>query len=401
MTYESMIDDLNESTQFQMMQYVIESFDIEPINEGILDVFKSFKNAVLGFFRKAKEVLTDFIHRITNKENIAATKGQAVATQIVNNTDQNCNIKPEKLPEVSQKIEMVNTGSVERVAVIRKQVVVKNDKHVERVRYQDALKDKETFNKTMGNKNAKLVFGDGEPKIPEKQQTKQEPDKPKVTPPPSKMKLSSVFLKDSYVDTVLKDSDFYLGEVSKINKIVNESYKGKYRLHDEFWREIDYVVSSDRRVRSVTNLKYNEKLYEKPEKELYDTSYYNYPKELMKVVQEKLSNAKNNNNKLSANIDKSIKLLNESEKIMNEIKPEQMDRGRDPKFKYDKEGKLINGNDYDRKVQNFSLEQLKEGFNKEIKAYREIIDSFKITLKEISEEITRCNQYIQVIKAAM
>ena len=41
MTYESMIDDLNESIQFQMFEYVIESFNVKYINEGAVDVLKN------------------------------------------------------------------------------------------------------------------------------------------------------------------------------------------------------------------------------------------------------------------------------------------------------------------------------------------------------------------------
>lgn len=377
MDYEYMIDFLNENTQLDFLMY---SIDVIGIDEGVMDILISMKNAMVNFFKKVGEFFSNMIRRITNKENVSATKGELEAKAIISKTDENCNIKLEKMPEVANKIEQVNDKSMERSATIR--------------------------NAATNNPNKKPTYSKA------KKILSKEPEKSK----PEKITLSAVFLKDQYIDEILKDSGRIFSSIQSINSTVSMLNSKNYtdKIRSDFKDNFAFKYHPD------IVWKISGKLfYEKPNKELYDITYTDSPRELLKIVSNKLITAKRKNNILSLDIKNGNKMLDESQKIIDSLELDKMDIGFGYFYDKDKDqwkeymdNKNDNSDDFTfqykdvdkediKKMQEFHYNHLKKSFKEETQCYRDAMNCFKITLSEISEEINRCNQYITVIKSNM
>ena len=378
MDYEYMIDFLNENTQLDFLMY---SIDTIGINEGVMDILINMKNAMINFFKKVGEFFSNMIHRITNKENVSATKGQMEAKAIINKTDENCNIKSEKMPEVANKIEKVNDESMERSTAIRNTTIDRPNKQK-----STHSKDKNILSK--------------------------EPEKIK----PEKITLNAVFLKDQYIDEILKHSSKIFSSIQSINSVVSmfnsKNYTDKIRP--------DFKDNFGLKYYSIEWKTTGKEFYEKPNKELYDITYTDSPRELLKIISDKLKNAKSKNNILSIDIREGTIMLNESQKIIDNLDLNKMyigwgynyDKDKDQWKQYTGIKKDTNSDkfvsqyrDVDKEdieeLQKFQYNYLKKSFKEQTQCYRDAIDCFKITLSEISEEINRCNQYISVIKSSM
>ena len=59
MDYEYMIDFLNENTQLDFLMY---SIDVIGIDEGVMDILISMKNAMVNFFKKVGEFFSNMQH---------------------------------------------------------------------------------------------------------------------------------------------------------------------------------------------------------------------------------------------------------------------------------------------------------------------------------------------------
>lgn len=59
MTYEAMIDELNESSQLDFYNYSIESLSVEYLNEGVIDAIKEFFRRIGEFIIKIKNKLVE------------------------------------------------------------------------------------------------------------------------------------------------------------------------------------------------------------------------------------------------------------------------------------------------------------------------------------------------------
>lgn len=418
MDYEYMIDFLNENTQLDFLMY---SIDVIGIDEGVMDILIGMKNAMVNFFKKVGEFFSNMIHRITNKENVSAAKGEIEAKAIINKTDENCNIKPEKMPEVASKIEQVSNKSVERVAVIRKTVVDKKSDSSSKEDIPAYSKTKQTVG-SVSNKTPENSKSEKTPTYSKAKQTVGSfSNKVSERPKPEKITLNTVFLKDQYVDKVLNDSDRIINNISKINKVISElGSLGRNKVGTSIRDLPGLYLQSDLWKRWQDDF---EKFYKKPEKELYDTNYTKSPKELLKIITGKLESAKKKNNLLSININNGNKMLDESQKVIDNIKLDQMSIGwgysydeKEKQWKYYTGSKKVKdkyGFDQDepqysnvdkkqiKELQEFQYNELKKSFKEETECYRYAMNCFKITLSKISEEINRCNQYIAVIKSNM
>ena len=398
-------DDIDYLEYNNILDFYTESVNIIGINEGVGDILKSIKNGIVGFFRKIKEGFVYIINKITNKENVQATKTQQIANNIIKNTDENCNIPEDEKPLIVERIIKINDNSLKRTTEFK-------EKKIESAKNTNSVKKQpeKTYKK---NDNSRTTNA-------QKIHLNKTSNKLNNT---TKMKLAVVFLKEDYVNKIVKDSEEILRQIKDINDFIEKDYKNpKDRSvgNEDLWRH-DYIkyganpADDDERTQVSINKifhqypnKYEDKdngwdIYTLPEKEIYNTSYHDYPKNLLKNVVNQLEKSKVNNNKLKNNIDQGNKLLNESEKIVNSISLDAADIG----WGYEKDEKgnwSINGQSIPKEkiidTQKFVLKKFKNDFNTIATEYRRVLGLFQVTLKEISEEIIRCNQYVSVINSA-
>lgn len=407
-------DDIDYLEYNNILDFYTESVNIIGINEGVGDILKNIKNGIVGFFRKIKEGFVYIINKITNKENVQASKTQQIANNIIKNTDENCNIPEDEKPLIVERIIKINDNSLKRTTEFKEKKIesAKNTNSVKKAPEKtykkndnDFFKDKE---KNDGISNAQKV------------QLNRTSNKLNNS---TKMKLAVVFLKDDYANKIIKDSEEILRQIKDINNFIEKDYKNpeERSVGDEDLRRHDYnkyganSTGDDERTQvSIHKIfhqypnYYKDKdngwdIYTLPEKEIYNTSYHDYPKNLLKNVVNQLEKSKVNNNKLKNNIDQGNKLLNESEKIVNSISLDAAKIG----WKYEKDEKgnwSIDGKSMPKEeiidIQKFVLKEFKDDFNTIATEYRRVLGLFQVTLKEISEEIIRCNQYVSVINSA-
>ena len=91
MTYEAMIDELNESTQLDFYNYSIESIGIN--EASAIDAVKSFFGAIGKFLKMIKDKIKEFIDRIISffKGKDVETKAESVKSNIKNTPNEEIN----------------------------------------------------------------------------------------------------------------------------------------------------------------------------------------------------------------------------------------------------------------------------------------------------------------------
>ncbi len=399
-----------------ILDFYTESVNIIGINEGVGDILKNIKNGIVGFFRKIKEGFVYIINKITNKENVQATKTQQIANNIIKNTDENCNIPEDEKPLIVERIIKINDNSLKRTTEFKEKKIesAKNINSVKKAPEKTYKKSDNDFFKDKENNDGGITNA-------QKIHLNRTSNKLNNT---TKMKLAVVFLKEDYVNKIVKDSEEILRQIKDINDFIEKDYKNpedKSVGDEDLWRHnyIKYGNNStgdDKRTQvSIHKIfhhypdYYKDKdngwdIYTLPEKEIYNTSYHDYPKNLLKNVVNQLEKSKVNNNKLKNNIDQGNKLLNESEKIVNSISLDAADVGWG--WKKDEKGNWsdLDGRSVSKErvidTQKFVLKRFKNDFNTIATEYRRVLGLFQVTLKEISEEIIRCNQYVSVINSA-
>ena len=91
MTYEAMIDELNESSQLDFYIYSIESIGIN--EASAIDAVKSFFGAIGKFLKMIKDKIKEFIDRIISffKGKDVETKAESVKSNIKNTPNEEIN----------------------------------------------------------------------------------------------------------------------------------------------------------------------------------------------------------------------------------------------------------------------------------------------------------------------
>lgn len=315
MTYESMIDSINEANQLQMFEYVVESFNVECINEGVMDVLKNLIDKAITFFRKIKDTIIEIVKNFFGKSKTQDKVFEATSNQVKKIPESKIDVQ-----KVSEKFNTINQKVQSQTATTNT-----NGKSTTNI---NKPTEPEKIEKTSDE-----YFKQGKINSPDIEKTQYQ-NKVLNKANAIKSELYILTINREYIDLLIhylnKSYDNMQDYTAKINDISNYGFESSYKSLTRWYDEKSGIEKENKIKNDFDEFKNSHNIFNSPQKLNIVTiapriieSEYKYVKDIEEI-----------SNKYKNNLQKSIDKAEESIKKMRNIEKELIDRDIEDSKKY-------------------------------------------------------------------